>query len=628
MKKFLLLLLSLVAYMPLGAQTNRYAAALIPDSLKKGSNAIVRNSSMEYIYKSPVSSTEKLSEAITVLNENGEADAYIQIHTDMFSTLKCFSGRIIDASGNIIRKISKSELSFTDYFTGLASDHRMWYYVPQAAKYPYTVSYEYEIVHSDGILAFPTFSPIPGFDVAVEQASYQLTVPTGTDFHAKNRNTDIAPTKETQGNKDVYTWQVSILPAIEAVPFMPRFEDRMPIVFLTPHDFTYYGKSGTMDTWAGYSQWQWELLKGRDVLPEEFKAKIRELTADAANDREKVAILYKLLGETRYVLIAVGVSGFQPMAAADVYKNNFGDCKGLSNYMKAMLAACDVESFYTEIGMGDRKLHDDYTHPAQTNHAILYVPLDGEELWVECTDPTLPLGYVHSGISDRYALVYRDNTAVLVKTPSYADSANRSVLTAEIHLNSEGNINAQVKTRNKMAQYENAMGFEKQSPEDQLKFVSRTVNLPLVNITDINYTEEKSAEPWNEISYQLNGRITLSGTRAYIPVNPLRDNYAPKLRRTRTSDIYISNGYCKKDSISLVIPEEYTIEALPRPVAVETPFGHLEMLALPTDDGAIIFRRLQLNKGTYSLDDYAEFKSFMEKVDDCNKAKIVLLKKE
>ena len=77
---------------------------------------------------------------------------------------------------------------------------------------------------------------------------------------------------------------------------------------------------------------------------------------------------------TRYVNVSLGVGGWQPIAAKDVYKHGYGDCKALSNYMKALLKEAGITAHYTLVNAGARARRLLADLPGSSfNHAILCV---------------------------------------------------------------------------------------------------------------------------------------------------------------------------------------------------------------------------------------------------------------
>ncbi len=193
---------------------------------------------------------------------------------------------------------------------------------------------------------------------------------------------------------------------------------------------------------------------------------------------KKIAAIYQYLASTtRYVSIQLGIGGLQPIAAADVNRTGFGDCKGLSNYMRAMLTELGIPSVYTVISTTNRRLLADFASANQNNHVILQVPLSNDTLWLECTNPTLPLGYVHHSIAGHDALLVGPNGGTLCQLPTYADSLNTQVNNTLVTLQPDGNAKVEVKQTSRLFQYEDMASIIDMEPARQKDWLRSDINL-------------------------------------------------------------------------------------------------------------------------------------------------------
>jgi len=319
------------------------AVSSIPDSLKINSYAVVRFANTSFEYKSETNGIEKHSIAITVLEKKGKELADFRFPGDKFRELKSFSGTLYDAKGNFLRKFKLSDVGSTEYSSQLASDARHYYFDSETPSFPFTFLYEYEVSWKNGILIFPSFFPQNDYNLAVEKANYLLILPKTVEFIHKAMNIAAEPNKKI--NKEIisYEWKIEHLCALEPEDFEPDIITFAPLMLIRPNRFVYDNVAGSISDWESMGKWEYGLINNRDVLPDIFKSKIVELTANAKSDREKVKILYDYLGQTtRYVSIQLGIGGYQPMLASEVCKTGFGDCKALSNYMKAMLSVVGI----------------------------------------------------------------------------------------------------------------------------------------------------------------------------------------------------------------------------------------------------------------------------------------------
>ena len=628
MKKRLILILTLAfAVSKISAQN--YAVNNIPDELKKNANAVIRYSSTEFIYSDIKSATEKRTLIITILNKQGDDMANFITYGDKFRTFKNFSGEIFDKDGKSIRKIKRSEIKETEYSQNLADDSKYYFLSPKTSYYPYTIKYEYEISWKNGIISFPMFLPVSDYNVSLEKAVYTLSIPKSCEYLHKSLNTnDIQPTTKSDKTFDIYEWTINNFQAIKSEIFAPLWNDIFPVIYFSPKNFAYDNTKGTQDGWENYGKWQWSLLEGRDILPPQLQYEINNLTKGLTT-REKVNALYDYLGaHTRYVSIQLGIGGLQPIAAADVYKSKFGDCKALSNFLKAMLKSCGIDSYYTEINMGNNKrMFKDYANVQQTNHVILQVPLENDTLWLECTNPEVPFGYTHRKIAGHDALVYKNGTANFVTLPVNPDSLNLKTNKITVDINAEGNAEIHAVQSYQLEQYERIFAIKSMNEKEKFERLQRTFSLPLATIQNLEIAEEKSTVPVMSLDFDIEAYkyANVSGNRFFVPVNPFNKN-SFRMDKERNLNIVINQGYHDIDTIVVNFPKTMEVEAMPKPVSMKCKFGEFSFDIKQESGKFTVIQTYLLRSGNYAKDDYEELFAFIKALENIENSKIVLKK--
>src|SRR5206468_12881899 len=106
--------------------------------------------------------------------------------------------------------------------------------------------------------------------------------------------------------------------------------------------------------------WYARLCAARRAPTPALQAKVRELTASASSTIDKMrALALFAQRDVRYVAIEIGIGGYQPHAAGEVFANRYGDCKDKVTALSAMLREIGVESYYVIVstyrGVVDRQ---------------------------------------------------------------------------------------------------------------------------------------------------------------------------------------------------------------------------------------------------------------------------------
>ena len=628
MKRFCyIFLLSLLTF-PLVAQ--QYPVSAIPVELKKDAVAVIRYSSENFQQENINSGIYTVKRVITILHETGREYANFFSVEDNFEELKSFSGELLDASGKTIKKIQKKDLRQTAYSTHLADDNKYIGYECHAPTYPFTVKYEYVIKYKNGILMYPTFMPVRTTDIALEQAEYRLQVPAENIVRYKIQGNIASPERSKQKNDSLFIFILNRFNAINYEPYSPT-EKLFPYVLLSPAEFCVSNVCGNMSNWESFGKWKQQLLVGRDKLPPKTITKIEELTENATDDIEKVKLIYEFLQRTtRYVNISLGIGGWQPMPAAEVAKTGFGDCKALSNYMKAMLAAIDISSYYVSISTIKERFFRDYASFAQSNHIILMVPLKKDTIWLECTSNTLPFGYIHANIAGHDALAVSKDTAFFCTLPSYPLALSKTVNNVSLQLRPNGWADIAVQSTYHLRDYENISDqLRGLSNQEELNFLAGQLTAHKPKIQNINKKETKSEHPQFDLSYTAICEDYAQSTqsRLIVPILPVQNRAFNDFRAaSRKNDIKIRNGINQTDSVSIIVPAGYNIESLPEPTITISKYGSIVSTVQQTDGKLVYSQQIMIFKGYYPVSEYEEIKQFFKQIDAL-KSKTVVFRK-
>src|SRR6059036_2367403 len=96
--------------------------------------------------------------------------------------------------------------------------------------------------------------------------------------------------------------------------------------------------------------WEAGLEQGRRDASAEIKQKVVSLTGPAATPLGKMQALAKFVqSDIRYVAIELGIGGWQPHPAPEIFTHRYGDCKDKATLLRSMLHEIGVESYQVAI---------------------------------------------------------------------------------------------------------------------------------------------------------------------------------------------------------------------------------------------------------------------------------------
>ena len=618
------------------AQNTNYSALLIPDSLKINANAVVRYKLLDVTIKASNKLTIHHKSVVTVLNELGKRYANLTQWYDKDTKINKLSVKIYNASGEEIKKISQKKFTDVNAVDGgtLYSDDRLKYVSYTPTSYPYTVVFESEIENSStGFI--PEWRPVDSYSLSIEKSVYKLNNPLGLNFKKRESNLEGFKVENKSAENNLYyelTNQVAKKYESEgrsAFHFMPN-------VKVSLDEFTLKNVKGVATNWKSFGLWmEEELLKGRQVLTEKTKTKIKSLVeqANATTIEEKARVVYEYMqNRTRYIGVQVGIGGWKPIAAAEVDKMGFGDCKGLSNYTKALLEVVGVPSNYTIVYANSRRDIDADFTSLQGNHAILNVPTKGDDIWLECTSQVNPFGFLGTFTEDRNVLVITPEGGVIKRTPTYANESNLQVTLGTIVLNVKGGLTATIKRESKGIQYDEKFRNDSKSIEDLKKHyltnVWRYNNNLEINSIDINNDKEQVVYK-ESLEITILDYASIQGNEYVFRVNVFNKySYIPKRYRNRKTPLEIDYGFLDEDVFEIKIPKGFEVLTLPEIKQTKNKFGTYKVVIKKVDNETLLYKKVfSLNKGVYPKEDYKGYRDFLKEVVKYENLRIVFNKK-
>ena len=630
MKKIILLfVLGLIAWNSYATNKPEYAVFLIDTNLLKNANAVIRNHESIFRVTSPSDATHRVKMVVTRLNEEAKYDG-LSVYYNMYSKVKSLEANMYDAQGNLIRKIKKEEIQDFSAVSGgtMYQDNRVKYIDFTYGTYPYTIEYEYEVSFKS-IFLYPRWD-VQSFYTSTEASSYTLILPKGISFKSKLYNLQVTPKTSSEDGYEVNTWQAANVAAVKSESFVSDYDKLLAMAYFVPSEFEVAGYKGSMLDWQAFGKFIYEINKDRDKLSPAMVNTVKSLTANTTSEEEKVAILYRYMQQNmRYVSVQLGIGGWQTFDANYVEQNKYGDCKALSNFMKAMLKVIDIPAYTVLVYASESRLpyevEEDFSFP-RFNHAILHIPK--LNYWLECTSTTDPPNYLGAFTSDRNVLLVTEEGGKLIRTPSISSDLNQKISATEIHLETTG-----AATIKNSIQYGGTLQddwryyFSEKGKEELKKAFMESSDLPIQELQSFEYVVQND-QPIGNLHYTavLARYASKSGRRLFVPLNFVNAfNKVPSISENRQHPIDARQGYVEMDTITIVLPVGAKVESVGDNFKLATPYGTYELEIQQAANKIICIRKLLVHAMKIPKEENQAWREFYQQVAKKDNSKVVIL---
>lgn len=610
------------------AQGQSYNPSSVPEELKKNASVIVHLDNTSVEVEDIDKATVKVERVFTVLSEEGKDALFFNQYCNKYVSLDDAEIKVYDKNGKQTAKVKRKEMASHAVGEGLVEDGFLIYYPITAPVYPVTVECNYT-VKLKSILSLPAFRFIDSKEGVVE-ANYSIKYPAQINIRYKPKLTSVSPQTADDGKYKILKWTVKNLAVIEDEEGSVSERDKFPYVDITADQFSYYGNQGDLSSWKAFGSWINNLYSGLDELAPARKQFFQDMVKDAPNDVEKIRRIYHYLQENfRYVSIQLGVGGLKPFSASFTDDKKYGDCKALSNYMKAALKAVGITSHVAIINAEYNEEPVDSDFPANNfNHVILCVPQPKDSIWLECTSSTTEFNQLGTFTENRNALLITDNGGVLVSTPK--SRASENILTTHTVVTMETDLSGSTETVfTTKGEYQEMMASVlKEKKDDQKEFMVLGMGFKEPDEIVLEKTGQEDGQTKMLMAVRKVPEFT-AGDKYFINphINKIIARPLPKAEN-RKLDFYFKCPYEKRDTTIIKLPSNFHPDVFPKERTLSTAYTNYEFKSWYNEKENAIYTvtTLILKKHKIPAADYAAIKNFFDDVSKDDAQRVVVKK--
>jgi hypothetical protein len=531
---------------------------------------------------------------IKILTTEGRDDAYVGVWFDNDTKLRALRAWSIDKSGEeyTLKEKDAVEASGADY--ELFTDSRMKV-LRAPANVGSIVAYEYE--HNERPYLLESAWHFQE-DVPVVRSVFMLVEPKGWTHEVHWRNHDAIA--ELQPN----VWEVKAVPAIadeRRRPATASIAGRAGFQFLPP---------GTKAmSWNDVARWYGQLAAPRTVSTPQLQAKARELTAGAKDPLLPLARFAQR--DVRYVAIEVGIGGYQPHPAGDIFAKRYGDCKDKVTLLRTMLKEAGVDAYSVLVHTNRGATDPAFPSLGSFNHVIAAIPVSAEKakglrsivdhpklgklLIFDPTSTLTPFGDLPEYLQASRGLLVTNDGGELIELPSHAPDASQLRRTAKLELDEKGTLSGTVEEVRSGAMAASMRGLlQPMNAADRVRAIESRLAAHLASYTAADITIEQLDDPEQElvIRYRINAPQYAKRVANMLLVRPrVLGEKSEALVDAKRTYAYVTDGpSLHVDEIDIRMPATTKLDELPEHVEAKTP--NVQYSSASTfENGVLHYRR-------------------------------------
>jgi hypothetical protein len=477
-------------------------------------------------------------------------------------------------------------------------------------------------------------------------SAFELVLP--PDWHysvAARKDPGVVTSQPAPGH---YRWQIDRVPGIDIqdVPMTPDFGAMAGrLVVRYSHDPQPTGDA----RWTAVGNWYTTLAVPSAQPTPDIAAKAKELVAGQTDFTAKVqSIASYMQRNIRYVGIEIGIGGYRPHTADEVFRNRYGDCKDKATLLRAMLESVGIHS--TWVLVDTRRGFVDPAIPSiDGNHAIAAIEMPAgysnpllqsvvttksgkRYLIFDPTNEWIPLGQIPPYEQGGYGILAEGAQSQLIALPVMPPAANRVEHTIHAQLAADGALKASV--------VELRFGYDAERPrvtftagsqQQQHDYLEKRLRNDLSNVSIEKLSAANSMDLSRPLELDYSFRVAnyarSAGDLLLVRPRILGSDTWSLPREKRSWPVDLQAVQTRTDHIDIELPSGYVVDELPDPVSLDTDFASYHSSVTAEGNTLHYTREYLVKQLQLDASRYDDLRKFSERIAYDEASNAVLKKK-
>ncbi len=298
--------------------------------------------------------------------------------------------------------------------------------------------------------------------------------------------------------------------------------------------------------------------------------------------------------QVRYFVVEMGIGGYQPHSAEDIFRGRYGDCKDKATLLSAMLSSVGIHSALMMVDT-HRGVIDPDAPSIVGNHMIAAIEIpqgyESPRLHSVVTaktgkrylifDPTwdmTPFGQLENNLQGSYGVLMEGPDSQAIQLPIMSPDLNTISRTAKFELAADGTLKGLVTEKRRGDEAEGVRYvFTHGDAREQQEFIDRSIDRDLmaVSLSDLKVDNVEALNKDVTASFALLASHFASSTGPLLMVRPrvLGSDALPVDHEHRKLAIDLRQTMQAHDEFDIALPEGYAVDELPDPVNADFGFA-------------------------------------------------------